>query len=163
MQAQFRPISPSPPRKTTRTAPWPPVVDAVGRRPESPLAVDWAGWLAADFLAAPLTGLAAPVPAEPPRFLALPAFVASAGCFFFPGGLPLPLAFSERLAERPVRSESGNRLVHRVQPVQFRDDRPGLVVQSLGRGSMGETALPDRETESAAGSLGRDRVGELIG
>jgi len=144
MHAQFRPISPSPPRNTTRTAPTADPADPAGRF----AAV--AGFAACAAFAgfAVFPGFAGFGPSAPRT--APPASAAFGAVAPLPrprrplaAAFPSPAAWTGRPFERRGRSDSANRLVGRAQPTQSRDDRPSLVVERFGRRDVGEAALPD--------------------
>src|ERR1035441_9692095 len=90
----------------------------------------------------------------------------------FPGSLVRRSFFTEdflfvpvppgRPPDRPDLAGSGNRLVRRVQPAQLRDDGPGLVVQGLRGGCVGQPALPRRQAQGTAGWPRRDPIGVLL-
>src|SRR5580704_11957805 len=131
MQAQLRPISPRPPRNTTRTAP--------DDEPAFSRADRFPGSFRGPF---PLPGCCPEVPLGWAPLLAAAPFAGFGAVPLAPE--PLAPAPPER---RRFRSESGNRPVGGDQRVQPRDDGAGLVLE-LGRCRwMGQPALAHGQPE----------------
>src|SRR5664280_2625386 len=189
MHAQLRPISPRPPRNTTRTDEAPAARAPLDDEPPGEVAPepfrDRAALVVAPGVRAPLdaVALAAFAPAPPfdlPDVLADPDALADADALATvtspPSAVPLPDDFDLRrrpdpddpdeadpVEPPPAPWRSGNRLPARCGLAESLDDRAGLVVEGLWCGSVGETALAHGEPERPARGLGRYRVGVLVG
>ena len=160
MQAQLRPISPSPPRKTIRTG----EVEPPDRFAD--FAADFAGLARSagaersDFSAAPSTAPAdldfrrRPDPPEPPPPEPLP-----------PPEPPEPDPAPDPVSPRALRDRraSGNRLPSLEERGHAGHHGAGLVVEGLRARRVGQPALADGESECPAGGLDRYRIGVLVG